>query len=271
MLLLRSRVLSDTIDSWVRAALIGHSILASTPIVLHIVYILWVPGGCHEFAWELSHVSCWVWQFMFLLRVRPSSMVSSSRNVQYGCRTCGISLILLGHPNIIVCFSSASSSSAWVACQISCKLLLLAGSWCEIWYTCSFGSLIVSSWSPNLDRQSASRFFGPGMYLTVKLYGKVLIKMHCSCRVAWLRLLESIASSGFWSVLSMKWHPYRKWWNFSIAQATVRDSISMAMYPLCVSVRALLAKYIGFSSCNRQAPRPLVLPSVCSTVSFQGL
>ena len=67
-----------------------------------------------------------------------------------------------------------------------------------------FGSLIVSFWSPNLDRQSARRFFGPGMYLTVKLYGRVLIKMHCSHRVASLRLLESIASSSFWSVLSMK-------------------------------------------------------------------
>ena len=73
-----------------------------------------------------------------------------------------------------------------------------------MWYTCNFGNLIVSSWSPSLDRQSARRFFGPGMYLTVKLYGKVLIKMHCSHGAAWLRLLESIASSGFWSVLSIK-------------------------------------------------------------------
>ena len=186
-------------------------------------------------------------------RMRPSSIVSSSWNVQHGCRTWGISLIVLGHPDIIVCFSNASSSSAWVACWSSCSLSLLAGSWCEIWYTCSFGSLIVSFWSPNLDRQSASKFFSPGIYLTVKLYGKVLIKMCYSLRVAWLRLLDKIASSGFWLVLSMKWHPYRKWWNFSTAQATARDLISIAMYPLCVSVRAFLAKYMGFLSCNRQA------------------
>ena len=95
-------------------------------------------------------------------RMRPSSIVSSSQSVQYECRTCSISLIVLGHPDIIVCFSNASSSSAWVACQSSCSLSLLAGSWCEIWYTCSFGNLIVSFWSPNLDRQSASNFFSPG-------------------------------------------------------------------------------------------------------------
>ena len=53
--------------------------------------------------------------------------VSSSQNVQYGCRICGISLILLGHPIIIVCFNSASSLSAWVACQISCKLSFWLG------------------------------------------------------------------------------------------------------------------------------------------------
>ena len=131
-------------------------------------------------------------------------MVSSSQNVQYGCRTCGISLMLLGQPLIIMCFRSASSSSAWVACQISCKLSLLAESWCEIWYTWSFVSLMVSFWFPNLDKQSARRFFGPGMYLTVKLYGRVLIKMCCNHGVTWLRLLDSIASSGFWSVSRMK-------------------------------------------------------------------
>ena len=191
--------------------------------------------------------------------------------IQYDCRTRGISLIVLGHPDMIVCFSNASSSSAWVASHSSCNLLLLAGSCCDIWYTCRFGNLIVSFWSPNLDRQSASRFLGPGIYLTVKLYGKVLIKMHYSLGVAWLRLLDRIASSSFWSVSSIKWQPYKKWWNFSTAQATARDLISIATYPLCVSVTALLVKYMGFSSCSRQAPRPFVLVSVCRIVSFQGL
>ena len=82
---------------------------------------------------------------------------------------------------------------------------------------------------------------------------------NCNLGVAWLRLLDRIASSGFWSVSSVKWHPYRKWWNFSTAHATARDLISIAMHPLCVSVSALLAKYIGFSSCKRQAPKPLYL------------
>ena len=157
---------------------------------------------------------------------------------------------------MMVCFSKASSSSAWVASQSSCSLSLLAGSCCNIWCTCSLGNLILSFWYPNLDRQSANWFLGPGIYLTVKLYGKVLIRMHWSLGVAWLRLLDRIASSGFWSVSSIKWHPYKKWWNFSTAQVTVRNSISIATYPLCVSVRALLAKYMGFSFCTRQAPRP---------------
>ena len=202
-------------------------------------------------------------------KMRPSSMVSFPWNVQYGCRTGDISLIVLGHPDMIVCFNNARS--AWVASPSSCSLLLLAGSCCDIWYTCNFDNLIVSFWSPNLDRQSASKYFGPGIYLIVKLCGEVLIKMHCSLGVAWLRLLDRITSSGFWSVSSIKWHPYRKWWNFSTAQATARDLLSIATYPLCVSVRALLAKYMGFSSCSRQTPRPFVLVSVCRTVSFWGL
>ena len=45
-------------------------------------------------------------------RIRPSSVVSSSQNVQYGCRTCSISLMVLGHPDIMVCLRRASSSSA---------------------------------------------------------------------------------------------------------------------------------------------------------------
>ena len=175
-------------------------------------------------------------------RTRPSLMVNSSWKVQYGWRTCGISLILAGHLVIIVCLRSASSSSVLVACLISCRLSLLAGSWWDIWYTWSFGNLIASSWLPNLDKQSASRFLVPGIYLMVKLYGRVLIKMCCNLGVAWLRLLDSIVSRGFWSVSNMKWNLYRKWWNFSTAHATASDSISMATYPLCISVRALLVK-----------------------------
>ena len=46
--------------------------------------------------------------------IKPSSTVSSSLNVQYGCRTGGTCLDELGHPCITVCFNKASSSSASV-------------------------------------------------------------------------------------------------------------------------------------------------------------
>ena len=39
-------------------------------------------------------------------------MVNSSQNVQYGWRIGGISLMLLGHPVMMVYFSKASSLSA---------------------------------------------------------------------------------------------------------------------------------------------------------------
>ena len=142
-------------------------------------------------------------------KMSPSSMVNSSWNVQYGWRIGGIYLMLLSHPVMMVYFSKASSSSAWLASQSSCNLLLLTRSCCDIWCTYSLSNLIMSFWYPNLDKQSANWFLGPRIYLTVKLYGKVLIRMHWSLGVVWLRLLDRIASSSFWSVSSMKWCPYK--------------------------------------------------------------
>ena len=165
----------------------------------------------------------------------------------------------------------ASSSSACVANLNCCKLSHLAGNCLVIWLMCSLGSLMESFWSPKWDKQSASWFVVPGIYLTVNMYGNVLIRILCNLGVAWLRLLDKIASRGFWSISRIKWLAYKKWWNFSIAQATARDSISIATYPCWVSVRALLAKYKGFWSCNKHAPSPFTLASVCSTVSFLGL
>ena len=205
---------------------------------LHFVSPRWLSWICLRIASHL--VVGMTMQVPF--KTRPSSMVRSSRKVQYGWRICGISLILAGQLVIIVCLRRASSLSVWVACLMACKLSLLAGSWWDMWYTWSFGSLMASCWLPNCDKQSVSRFLVPGMYLTVKLYGRVLIRRHCILGVTWLRLLDSIASRGFWSVSNMKWHLYRKWWNFSTAHVTVSDSISIATYPLCISVRALLAK-----------------------------
>ena len=57
----------NTVDNWAQAVLVGHLILASILIVLHVAYIFWVPNGCHEFGWGLSHIFCWEWQFVFLL------------------------------------------------------------------------------------------------------------------------------------------------------------------------------------------------------------
>ena len=49
------------------------------------------------------------------------------------------------------------------------------------------------------------------------------------------------------------------------------NSNSIATYPFCTSVRALLAKYTNFSSWSKHAPRLFILASVCNTVYFIGL
>ena len=59
------------------------------------------------------------------------------------------------------------SLSCVAICRL-CKLLLLALSWLVIWLTWSYGNEIVSFWNPSLDRQSATWFVKPGIYLTLK-------------------------------------------------------------------------------------------------------
>ena len=153
--------------------------------------------------------------------------VSSSLKVQYHCISLGTSLMVLGHPCIIVCLSSASSSSSWVAILIWFKLSLLALNWFVIWWICSLGSLMVSFCPSSRDKQSAKWLVLPGIYFTVKWYANGLMHILCNLGVAWLILLDNMASSGFWYVSSRKWLAYRKWWNFFIAKATARDSNSI--------------------------------------------
>ena len=162
----------------------------------------------------------------------------------------------------MVCFNNINSSFSYVAIWSWFKVSLLAFNWLVIWYICSFGNLILSIWMPSLDKQSAYWFVGPRMWCTIKWYGNVHIRIFCNHGVAWFKLLDRIASKGFWSVFRMKWVPYRKWWNFSMAHTTAKDSNLITTYPFWVSVRALMAKYTGLPCCIRNAPNPLML-SVC--------
>ena len=202
--------------------------------------------------------------------ISPSSIVSSSWNVQYACISGGTTFMELGHPFVIMCFNRMSSSSSWVAVHSWFNVSLLALSWLVIWFTYSFGNLMLSFWFPSLHRQSANWLLGPGMWHTVKWYGNVHMRILCNCSVARFKLFESIASSSFWSVSRMKWVPYMKWWKFSMAHTTTRYSSSITMYPFWVSVRALLAKYTGLPFCSRHAPSPLMLMSVYRTISLLG-
>ena len=80
-----------------------------------------------------KHPSCMSWSvaWCFLcgttiqvpFNTIPSSMVSSSLKVQYDCILPGTSLIVLGHPCVIVCLSSTSSSSS----KVSSSHLIRAG------------------------------------------------------------------------------------------------------------------------------------------------
>ena len=143
-------------------------------------------------------------------KIIPSPTVSSSLKVKYGCILLGTSLIVLGHPWVRVCLSSANSSSSWVAILIWFKLSLLALNWLVIWCICSFGSLMVSFSLPSQDKQSASWLVIPGIYLTVTLYANVLISIYCNLGVAWFKLFINVSSSSFWSVSSIKWLVYKK-------------------------------------------------------------
>ena len=67
--------------------------------------------------------------------ISPSSIISSSWNIQYACISGGASFIELGHPFVIVCFNRMSSSSSWVAVwswfnvsllALSCTCIVLA-------------------------------------------------------------------------------------------------------------------------------------------------
>ena len=165
--------------------------------------------------------------FWVPIKTIPSLMVSSLLKVQYVCISLGISLMLLDHQCIMVCFSSASSLSSWVAILIWLKLSLLALRWLVIRWICSLGSLMASFCPPSQDKQSANWFVLPGIYFTVKWYAKVLFSILYNLGVVWLILLDNMISIGFWSVSSRKWLAYREWWNFSIAQTTERDSNSI--------------------------------------------
>ena len=101
-------------------------------------------------------------------KIIPSSTVSSSLKVQYDCILLDTSLMVLGHPCVMVCLSSASLSSSGVAILIWFKLSLLVLNWLVIWCICSFGSLMVSLCLPSWDKQSPSWLVIPGIYLTVK-------------------------------------------------------------------------------------------------------
>ena len=184
-----------------------------------------------------KHPSCMSWSvtWHFLcgttiqvpFKTIPSSMVCSSLNVQYGCISFGTSLMVHGHPCIMVCLSNASSSSSWVAVLIWFKPSLLAINWYVIWWICSLGSLMISFCPPSQDKQSSTCLVLPGIYFTVKWCANILMSIPCNLGVARLILLDNMTSSGFWSVSSRKWLAYWKWWHFSIAQATTRDSNSI--------------------------------------------
>ena len=171
---------------------------------------------------------------------------------------------------VIVCFNKMSSSSSWVAVRSWFNVSLLALSWLVIWYMYSFSNLMLSFWFPSLDRQSATWLIEPGIWCTVKWYGNVCMRILCNHGVAWFKLFESIASSGFWSISGMKWMPYMKWWIFFMAHTTGRDSSLIATYPFGTSVRALLAKYTGLPFCSRHVPSSLMMASVYRTISLLG-
>ena len=137
----------------------------SLALNLHLLSPKWLLCNCFSMA------CCCLLGITILVpfNMRPSSMVSSFLKVQYGCSSGGTCLIFLGHPCMMVCFSMASSSLACVATLNCCKVSLLAGNCLVIWFTCSLGSLMASFWSPKWDKQSASWFVVPGIYLTVNV------------------------------------------------------------------------------------------------------
>ena len=248
----------------------GHSSLANTLYLCLWAYILPRPK-CP------SCMSCNVaWHFFcgttiqVPFKTTPSSTASSSLKVQYGCISLGTSLMVLDHPCVMVCLTSASSSSSWVAILTWFKLSLLALNWLVIWCICNFGSLMVCFCSPSWDKQSASLLIIPGIYLTVKWYVNGLISIRCYLGVAWFKLLDNMASRGCWSVSNIKWLAYRNDGISPLAKATASILIQLPHNLSGHCWELLLAKYTGLWSCSKQAPKPLTLASVCKIVCFLG-
>ena len=173
---------------------------------------------------------------------RPSSIVTTSWNVQYGWISFGRSHISWGHLVWTICLSSANSSSWAVSVWNWFNLSAVAGNCLVMACIFNLDSWILSFWQSSLERQSANLLVELLIYLTMKSYGKVHIRSHCNCRVASVKLLTRIVSNGFWSASRVKCEAYRKWWDFSITHATAKASSSMVTYPHSASCSDLLAK-----------------------------
>ena len=97
--------------------------------------------------------------------------------------------------------------------------------------------------------------------------GKFLINILCNLGVVCFMLLDSIASSGFWSCFKDKVACIKKMMEFFHGtMLQPRTPILLPHNLFGLSVSALLVKYTGLSSCNKQVPSPLILASVCKIV-----
>ena len=159
---------------------------------------------------------------------------SSSLYGHYDSVTCGKSLIESGHPAVMIPCSWPSTGSDLDSFLISFRRSLL-----NLTKSTRLSRSIVSVFSV-LERRlrvSARVVSCPGMCSIYIWYPSSLVIILCNLGGALVSGFCSMMRSGWWSVSSLKWHPYRYMWNLLTRKKIARSSLSMHAYCLSASAR----------------------------------
>ena len=128
-------------------------------------------------------------------KIRPSSTVSCSLNVQYGCNTLGTSLRVLGKPCVIVCLSNASSS-----CMVSFSLK-------QNHFLCLETSFhLAPSQAFSSLRKCSDSYF----YIHIKVYQKIFVSI---ILFLWMMLFHDMDTYYLWLMLMPcgRYKPHFNW------------------------------------------------------------
>ena len=175
----------------------------------------------------------------FPLKMMPSSTANSSRNDQKTRTSVGRSLMLSGHPWMMVSMSAfmVGSLAVWSRSWYCFLCEKLTRSMSQRWTSAVVisipSTLRSNSTAPlsfgfgSLDRVSARVVVFPCRYSMVKTYPCIFWSILWSLGGALGRGFLAIISSGLWSVITRKGRPYRYVWKRLMPNTTASISRSM--------------------------------------------